>query len=149
MADLVGSARTVFAVWQPKFCLRILTPTGTKFSSLLSLKRFLMQVWASGPFFAGGACPSHSWSPFWGTLVYLLMACVWAETHWPFLCRRCKSCARWNSCSNISYAGILNRVHLALRLILYCSIHCTWLRSTLFRGWFSLSHITYAHLFGK
>ena len=52
MADLVGSVRTAFAVWQPKFCL---TPTG----SLLSLKRFLMQVWASGQFFAGGACPSH------------------------------------------------------------------------------------------
>ena len=52
MADLVGSARTAFAVFQPKFCL---TPTG----SLLSLKRFLMQVWASGPFFVGGACPSH------------------------------------------------------------------------------------------
>ena len=40
MADLVGSVRTVFAVWLPKFCL---TPTG----NLLSLKRFLMQVWAS------------------------------------------------------------------------------------------------------
>ena len=50
MADLVGSVRAAFAVWQPKFCLN-LTPTG----NLLSLKRFLMHVWESGTFFAGGA----------------------------------------------------------------------------------------------